>query len=64
MEQDPILNEIRKIRLDIDAEYQNDFQKYYERLQQIQKKYSDRLICFKPKPVLKIAKTGKTHING
>ena len=56
MEQEPILKEIRRIRREIEAECQNDPQKYYEHIQQIQKKYVNRLIRFKPKPALKLTK--------
>ncbi|GBE03620.1 hypothetical protein BMS3Abin09_00537 [bacterium BMS3Abin09] len=56
MEQEPILKEIRRIRLDIEAECKNDPQKYYEHIQQIQMQYSNRLVRFKPKPALKLAK--------
>ncbi|GBE02158.1 hypothetical protein BMS3Bbin06_00499 [bacterium BMS3Bbin06] len=55
MEQEPILKEIRRIRLEIEAEC-NDSQKYFEHIQQIQKQYSNRLVRFKPKPALKLAK--------
>ncbi len=56
MEQEPILKEIRRIRHEIEAECQNDPQKYYEHIQQVQKQYSNRLVRFKPKPALKLAK--------
>ncbi|MEK6765090.1 MAG: hypothetical protein AABY49_02525 [Planctomycetota bacterium] len=56
MEQEPILKEIRRIRHEIEAECQNDPQKYYEHIQQIQKQYSNRLVRFKPRPALKLAK--------
>ncbi len=56
MHQEPILKEIRRIRHEIEAECQNDPQKYYEHIQQVQKQYSNRLVRFKPKPALKLAK--------
>lgn len=56
MEQEPILKEIRRIRHEIEAECQNDPQKYYEHIQQIQKQYNNRLVRFKPRPALKLAK--------
>lgn len=56
MEQEPILKEIRRIRHEIEAECQNDPQKYYDHIQQIQKQYSNRLVRFKPRPALKLAK--------
>ena len=56
MNQEPILKEIRRIRHEIEAESQNDPQKYYEHIQQLQKKYSNRLVRFKPKPALTLTK--------
>lgn len=56
MPQEPILKEIRRIRHEIEAECQNDPQKYYEHIQQVQKQYGNRLVRFKPKPALKLAK--------
>lgn len=58
MYQDPIIKEIRTIRHEIEAECQNDSQIYYEHLQKIQKKYSERLVSRKPKPALESAKVG------
>ena len=43
MPQEPILKEIRRIRHEIEAEYQNDPQKYHEHIQQVQKQYCNRL---------------------
>jgi hypothetical protein len=56
MNQESILKENRRIRHEIEAGCQNDTQKYYEHIQQVQKKYSNRLVRFKPKPALKLAK--------
>lgn len=56
MNQEPIIDEIRKTRYEIEAEFQNDPQKYYEHIQEIQKKYRARLVSFKPKPALKLEK--------
>jgi len=56
MNQESILKEIRRIRHEIEAECQNDPQKYYEHIQQVQKNYSNRLVRFKPKPALKLEK--------
>lgn len=56
MNQEPILKEIRRIRHEIETECQNDPQKYYEHIQEIQKQYSNKLVRFKPQPVLKLVK--------
>jgi hypothetical protein len=53
MFQDPIIKEIRKIRHEIEAECQNNSQKYYEYIQEIQAKYRDRLVRRGPKPAMK-----------
>jgi hypothetical protein len=53
---DPIISEIRKNRLKLEAEFQNDSQKYYDHLLEIQKKYSNRLVRRQPKPALKLTK--------
>jgi hypothetical protein len=56
MGRDLILDELRRIRREIEAECQNDSQRYYEHIQEVQKRYSNRLVRFKPKPALKLAK--------
>jgi hypothetical protein len=56
MGRDLILEELRRIRREIEAECQNDSQRYYEHIQEVQKRYSNRLVRFKPKPALKLAK--------
>jgi hypothetical protein len=53
MQDDPILNEIRRIRRTIDEECGDNGQKFFECLVQMQKKYTDRLICRSPRPRLK-----------
>ena len=52
MFQDPIIEEVRQIRHKIEAECENDAQKYFEYVQQIQDKYRHRLVRREPKPVL------------
>ena len=56
MFKDHIIKEVRKIRHEIEAECNDDPQKYYEHIQQLQQKYSNRLIRRKPKPALKLTK--------
>ena len=58
MYQDPIIKEIRKIRYEIEEECQNDPQKYYEFIIQLQRKHKARLVCRNPKPALKLVKAG------
>lgn len=48
---DPVIEEIRKVRRDIEAEYQNDPDKYFLHLLEIQKKYKN-LVRRRPKPRL------------
>lgn len=58
MIKDPIIEEVRKIRREIEAECLNDPQKYFEHIQKLQENYKGRLISRKPKPALKLAKIG------
>ena len=53
MLRDPIIEEVRQLRHQIEAEIEDDPQKYYEHIQQVQDKYRNRLVRFKPKPALK-----------
>lgn len=53
----PLLAEIRYIRLEIDAECQHDPQLFYEYICKLEEKYKDRLVQRAPKPVIKPADT-------
>lgn len=53
MLQDPIIDEVRQVRRKIEAECENDGQKYFEHIQQIQEKYRDRLVRREPRPALR-----------
>jgi hypothetical protein len=50
---DPNVEEVRQIRHNIEAECENDSQKYYEHIQQEQETYRHRLVQRQPKPALK-----------
>ena len=52
---DPIIEEIRQIRLKIEAECQNDPQLLYEYFCKVQEQYRDRLVRRSPKPAIKPA---------
>ncbi len=52
MSKDPIIEELRQIRNRIEAACQNDPQRLYEYLYQMQEKYRSRLVRRKPKPAL------------
>ncbi len=56
MIQDPIVEEIRRVRRDFESTFQNDPQKYYEHFVEFQKQYEGRLASFQPKPALKLSK--------
>jgi len=56
MIKDPIVEEIRKVRRDIESEVKNDPQKYYEHFIELQKQCEGRLASFQPKPALKLSK--------
>lgn len=53
MSQDPIIDEVREIRHKIETECENDAQKYFEHIQEIQEKYRHRLVRREPKPALR-----------
>jgi hypothetical protein len=53
MERDPIVEEVRRVRREIEAECGNDAQKYFEHLTELQKQYTDRLVCLGPKSALR-----------
>jgi hypothetical protein len=50
MWQDPIVEEVRRVRREILAEFDNDFAAYVKHLMKEQKKLGDRLVCLGPKP--------------
>ena len=51
MNEDPIVNEVRKIRRQIEQECGLDSKKYYQHLKTIQKKFAGRLVCRQPNPL-------------
>lgn len=53
MIKDPIIEEIRKVRREIEEECGNDSENYFNYLQNIQKKYQ-KLVRRKPKPRLQL----------
>ena len=50
MYNDPIVEEVRKIRHEIEAECHHDPDEYQRYLQQVQKRFKDRLVRGEPKP--------------
>ena len=56
MYKDPILQELRDLRLELEAIYKNDPEKYYAYIEELQKKYKNRLVSGKAKPALKFEK--------
>ena len=57
MYRDPIVEEVRKVRREIEAECQHDEVRFYEHLLQVQAKHSDRLVRRRPNPSHKADKT-------
>ena len=53
MLRDLIVEEVRQVRHKIEAECENDPQRYYDHIQQVQEQYRTRLVQRKPKPALK-----------
>ena len=50
---DPIIREIRQIRRNIEAEYDNNSDKFYEHILQMQQGYKNRLVRRQPKVSLR-----------
>ena len=57
MYRDLIVEEVRKVRREIEAECQRDEIRFYEHLLQVQAKHSDRLVRRRPNPSYKADKT-------
>jgi hypothetical protein len=57
--QDPIVEEVRKQRLKIEAECGNDFDRIFKQAMKIQKKFANRLIS---KPALQKKSTETTSV--
>jgi len=53
MFQDPIIEELRKIRSEIEKEYKNDPEQYYRHLLEFQKNLLGDLVRRKPKPTIR-----------
>jgi hypothetical protein len=58
---DPVVDEIRKIRIKIESNQDNDFDKLYEQAIKTQQKVKNRLVS---KPNLKYNDEGKTTETG
>jgi len=48
---DPILEEVREIRREIEQEFDHDFEKYLAHVYEAQKKHGDMLVRRQPKPL-------------
>ena len=51
---DPIIREIRQIRRNIEAEYDDNSDEFYEHILQIQQGYKNRLVRRQPKASLRM----------
>jgi hypothetical protein len=51
MKTDPIVEEVRQVRRQIEDETQQDPELFYQHLKKIQEPLSDRLVCRQPKPL-------------
>jgi len=49
MLRDPIVEEVREVRHKIETDCEDDPQKYFEHIQQVQEQYRNRLVRRKPK---------------
>ncbi len=50
---DPVVEEVRKVRHQIDAEYP-DMKRYFEHLHELEKKYAHRLVRRSPQAALRV----------
>ena len=57
MKTDPIVEQVRQVRREIEDETQQDPELFYQHLKKIQERLSDRLVCRKPKALVTITKT-------
>jgi len=51
MKTDPIVKQVRQVRREIEDENQQDPELFFQHLKRIQERFSDRLVCRKPKPL-------------
>jgi len=51
MKADPIVEQVRQVRKQIEGETQQDPELFYQHLRKIQEPLSDRLVCRQPKPL-------------
>jgi hypothetical protein len=51
MKTDPIVEQVRQVRKQIEDENQRDPEFFYQYLKRIQERFSDRLVCRQPKPL-------------
>ena len=51
MKADPIVEQVREIRHQVERETQQDPELYYQRLRKLQETLSGRLVCRQPKPL-------------
>ena len=56
MKTDPIVEQVRHVRREIEDENRQDPELFYQHLKKIQERLSDRLVCRKPKPLATITK--------
>ncbi len=51
MEADPIVEQVREIRHQVEREAHQDPELYYQRLRKLQETFARRLVCRQPKPL-------------
>jgi len=51
MKADPIVEQVREIRRQVERETQQDPELYYQHLRKVQERFSGRLVCRQPKPL-------------
>jgi hypothetical protein len=56
MKTDPIVEQVREIRRQIEFETHQDPELYYQRMRKLQEKFRDRLVCRRPKSLSNTAR--------
>lgn len=59
MKNDPIVEEVRNNRFEIEREYENEDEKYFQHLLSFQEKMKEHLVCREPK--IKVSQTDITQ---
>jgi len=59
MARDPVVDEVRRVRMQIDSECEEDSEKYFAYFQRLQRQYGERLVRRSPRRRPKPGETGQ-----